>query len=44
MFLSDIYPSIGRLSPKNPKTPMILGYRRQQDSAAPSSAAVTPQN
>jgi protein tyrosine phosphatase (PTP) superfamily phosphohydrolase (DUF442 family) len=44
MFLSDIYPSIGRLSPKNPKTPMILGYRRQQDLAAPASSALTPQN
>jgi protein tyrosine phosphatase (PTP) superfamily phosphohydrolase (DUF442 family) len=44
MFLRDVYPGIGRLSPKNPKTPMILGYQRRQDSAAPSSAAVTPQN
>ena len=44
MFLTDLYPSMGRLSPKNPKTPMILGYQRQQDLAAPASSALTPQN
>lgn len=44
MFLTDIYPSMGRLSPKNVKTPLILGYRRQQDLAAPASSALTPQN
>lgn len=29
MFLSRVFPAIGRLSPTNPKTPLILSYRPQ---------------
>ncbi len=29
MFLADAFPSLGRLSPRNVKTAMILGYQRQ---------------
>jgi protein tyrosine phosphatase (PTP) superfamily phosphohydrolase (DUF442 family) len=29
MFLSKIFPSVGRLSPRNAKTPLILAFRRQ---------------
>ncbi|MGA2778603.1 MAG: sulfur transferase domain-containing protein [Steroidobacteraceae bacterium] len=34
MFLRDVYPDIGRLSPKNPKTPLIRAFRRQLESDA----------
>jgi protein tyrosine phosphatase (PTP) superfamily phosphohydrolase (DUF442 family) len=44
MFLRDLYPDIARLSPKNPKTPLILSFRRQLESDAASPLALGAQN
>ncbi len=44
MFLSDVYPNIGRLSPKNPKTPLIRAYRRQLESDVMSALPVGARN
>jgi protein-tyrosine phosphatase len=44
MFLRDLYPGIARLSPKNPKTPLILSFRRQLESDAISPLTVGAHN
>jgi hypothetical protein len=31
MFLTKIFPPVARLSPRNAKTPLILGFRRQPE-------------
>jgi uncharacterized protein (TIGR01244 family) len=36
MFLHHVFPSLGRLSPQNAKTPLILGYRREPPAASPT--------
>ncbi len=44
MFLRDVYPDIARLSPKNPKTPLILAYRRQLESDVAGAMPGAAQN
>lgn len=39
MFLSRAFPTIGRLSPTNPKTPLILSYRPQAHSELAKAAS-----
>jgi protein tyrosine phosphatase (PTP) superfamily phosphohydrolase (DUF442 family) len=38
MFLSELFPAVGRLSPKNAKTPLILSYRPSMHSEVASAA------
>ena len=39
MFLGKAFPAIGRLSPTNPKTPLILSYRPQTRPELPEAAS-----